>query len=232
MQADTQLPTTPPLPGADLVTMLNAIIQTLGTNFSGPNDPASIAWPLATWADTGNMLLKRRNEANTEWVTIGPLLAELQARTPNLDALAGLTGSNGKFAVFTGSGTMRSADIVGPVSMSDDKPSGGIIESGGAGNARYARFADGTLEMTIKNISISTAAQNTWVNSAPFSTPAEFINDGSFVGVAQMYNNPSAQGPVFRVNPSGTSAILLSALSPISGVSGMLVQIIIKARWA
>lgn len=129
-------------------------------------------------------------------------------------------------------GVYRRSNIVGPVSMSDDKPNGGVIESGGTGNARYTRFADGTLEMTIKNISISTAAQNTWVSSAPVSTPAEFINDGSFVGVAQMYNNPSAQGPVFRVNPSGTSAIVLSALSPVSAVSGMLVQIIIKARWA
>lgn len=79
MQADTRLPIAPPLSGADLVTKLNAIIETLGTDFAGPDDPAAIAWAYATWADTGNLLLKRRNAANSAWVAESRLL-DLSAR--------------------------------------------------------------------------------------------------------------------------------------------------------
>lgn len=74
MQADTQLPTTPPLSGADLVAKVNAIVETLGTDFSGTTDPAALAWAFASWADTGNGVLKRRNAANSAWITIGRLL--------------------------------------------------------------------------------------------------------------------------------------------------------------
>lgn len=79
MQATTELPTAPPLPGADLVSRLNAIIETLGTDFAGPDDPAAIAWPYATWADTANLLLKRRNAAGTAWVVERELFASLIA---------------------------------------------------------------------------------------------------------------------------------------------------------
>lgn len=74
MQADTQLPTTPPLSGADLVAKVNAIVETLATDFSGTTDPAALAWAFASWADTGNGVLKRRNAANSAWITIGRLL--------------------------------------------------------------------------------------------------------------------------------------------------------------
>lgn len=119
MQADTQLPTTPPLSGADLVTKLNAIIETLGTNFSGSDDPAAFAWPFATWADTGNMLLKRRNAANTAWVVEGRLLErDLFTRRQT----------------FTTSGTFRTDNITTKVRLSGCGAGGhgGYAASGGA----------------------------------------------------------------------------------------------------
>lgn len=73
MQENTQVATTPPLSGADLVAQINKALQTIATDFSGAADPASKAWPLCTWADTGNMLLKRRNVAGTAWVVEGVL---------------------------------------------------------------------------------------------------------------------------------------------------------------
>lgn len=91
MQEDTQLPTTPPLSGADLVDKINAALQTLGTNFSGADDPASLAWAYATWADTGNMRLKRRNGANSAWVDLGPLLTEMAAKSDISGLLPGAT---------------------------------------------------------------------------------------------------------------------------------------------
>ncbi|AEC22274.1 hypothetical protein PT7_P038 (plasmid) [Pusillimonas sp. T7-7] len=67
-QEAIQITETPPLPGLKLVQDLNKALQALGTDFAGPDDPAALAGPFMTWADTGNMLLKRRNEANTEWI--------------------------------------------------------------------------------------------------------------------------------------------------------------------
>lgn len=75
MQERTQVQTTPPLSGVELVSQINDIAQTLGTNFSGDTDPAALAWAYATWADTASGLLKRRNAANTAWVAVAKLLA-------------------------------------------------------------------------------------------------------------------------------------------------------------
>lgn len=69
----SQLSETPPLPGAVAIPNINKIIQTIATDFAGPDDPAAIAWPYCTWADTGNNLKKRRNAANNAWVVEGEL---------------------------------------------------------------------------------------------------------------------------------------------------------------
>jgi|GEM_PF-6872167 len=71
----SQLETTPPYSGADMVADANDAFQTIATDFAGATDPAAMAWPYATWADTGNGLLKRRNAANMDWVVEAPLLA-------------------------------------------------------------------------------------------------------------------------------------------------------------
>lgn len=68
MQEKSQLPNVPPLSGPALVAGINEIARTLGTNFAGADDPAAMVWPYATWADTANGLLKRRNAADTAWV--------------------------------------------------------------------------------------------------------------------------------------------------------------------
>ncbi|MBV7502111.1 hypothetical protein [Achromobacter sp. ACM05] len=67
--------TTPPLPGLKLVQDLNAALETVATDFAGSVDPAAFAGPYMTWADTGNMLIKRRNDANSAWVVEGALLS-------------------------------------------------------------------------------------------------------------------------------------------------------------
>lgn len=69
----SQLSETPPLPGAVAIPNINKIIRTIATDFAGPDDPAAMAWPYCTWADTGNNLLKRRNAAGTAWVVEGVL---------------------------------------------------------------------------------------------------------------------------------------------------------------
>lgn len=46
--------------------------QNFATDYAGDEEPL-ITWPYMRWADTGNMLLRRRNEAGSAWVTEGIL---------------------------------------------------------------------------------------------------------------------------------------------------------------
>lgn len=84
MQEKSQLPNVPPLSGPALVAGINEIARTLGTNFAGADDPAALAWPYATWADTGNGLLKRRNAAGTDWVVEAELFERAARRNGDL----------------------------------------------------------------------------------------------------------------------------------------------------
>jgi len=67
-------------PGLEVVQDVNKALDTIATDFAGPSDPAALAGPYMTWADTGNMLLKRRNAANTGWVVEDTLLRALAFR--------------------------------------------------------------------------------------------------------------------------------------------------------
>lgn len=80
----SQLSETPPLPGAVAIPNINKIIQTIATDFAGPDDPAGMSWPYCTWADTGNNLKKRRNAAGTAWVVEGELFQQTARRNGDL----------------------------------------------------------------------------------------------------------------------------------------------------
>lgn len=74
MQEPIAISQTPPLPGLQLVQQANAAIATVATDFAGPSDPAALAGPYMTWADTGTGTLWRRNAAGSAWVDIGRVL--------------------------------------------------------------------------------------------------------------------------------------------------------------
>ncbi|WP_336235755.1 glycine-rich domain-containing protein [Achromobacter dolens] len=76
MQENSQVSTTPPLSGVDLVDQINTGLQTIATDFSGSDDPAALAWPYARWADTGSGRWRMRNAAGSAWIDLGPLVAE------------------------------------------------------------------------------------------------------------------------------------------------------------
>lgn len=84
MQNAIVIPTDPPLPGTSLVDRTNSALATIATDFAGDTDPAALAPPYATWADTANGLLKRRNAAGSAWVT----LCKLWEYTPSTSDIA------------------------------------------------------------------------------------------------------------------------------------------------
>lgn len=63
--------------GAEVRAQMNNALQSIVTDFAGANDPAEMtpsnAFPYCTWLDTNNNLLKRRNNTNTAWLSIGTL---------------------------------------------------------------------------------------------------------------------------------------------------------------
>lgn len=67
-------------PGIAVVQDVNKALATIATDFAGPDDPAALAGPYMTWADTANGLLKRRSESNTAWVTEFRLFDDVSAR--------------------------------------------------------------------------------------------------------------------------------------------------------
>lgn len=69
-QATLQIPAKPT--GLDMRVQINAIIVALLSMNAGPTAPGT-TWPGMLWGDTTAGVLKRRNNADTAWVTIGPL---------------------------------------------------------------------------------------------------------------------------------------------------------------
>jgi hypothetical protein len=76
-QSEIQVTTTPPLPGTQLVAEINDALETIATDFSGATDPAANAFAYSLWADTNTGNLKRRNNANSAWVTIGRIYPQV-----------------------------------------------------------------------------------------------------------------------------------------------------------
>lgn len=79
-QESIQLSTTPPYPGLQMVQDTNGALATIASDFAGSTDPASLAGPYMTWADTANGVLKRRNPAGTAWIEEGVLFSPAQQR--------------------------------------------------------------------------------------------------------------------------------------------------------
>jgi len=63
--------------GAEVRAQMNNALRSIVTDFAGANDPAEMnpsnAFPYCTWLDTNDNLLKRRNNTNTAWFSIGTL---------------------------------------------------------------------------------------------------------------------------------------------------------------
>lgn len=203
MQSNPQLPTTPPLKGSDAVDAINDALKTIGTNFSGDVDPAALTWPYATWADTANNLLKRRNAANTAWVVESVLFRQslpeyLVGDIPTEDVgdiwVKGVGGYK-----WSGSAYVKTnfdlANIVGTVSQSSGIPTGAVIESGSNANGVYIKWADGTMICTgsaASSLTTSTGVGNIFQSPsvASFTFPAAFsatptvMSDSVFTGGA------------------------------------------------
>jgi len=88
--------------GDDHLRMIKTVIDNLGSLHYGVSAPSSTS-PFMLWADTGNDLLKLRNEADSAWITIGDLtLANL-----GLEVLANKDTASGYAALDSNSEVVK-----------------------------------------------------------------------------------------------------------------------------
>ncbi|MGB6105634.1 MAG: hypothetical protein WBF88_17465 [Pusillimonas sp.] len=158
------------------------------TDADHPGAEPAITWPLMTWADTGNMLLKRRNEANTAWVTLGPLLDFYFAR----------------------------GNILGALSVSSGIPTGAAMQLLGSTNGFVARLASGLQICTRGDITLTQENTQrlayTWTYPAQFSSsPVVFlINNAGADTVLQKTtagSSPTNASAVVRLFATGSDSI-------------------------
>ena len=96
--------------GANVRANLNLAHQSLATDFYGATDPSTLSpscsFPFSKWADTGNGLLKVRNNDDSAWIVIGTIDAD---GTPKITS-NGFT-VNASDVVNTPSGTISATDV-------------------------------------------------------------------------------------------------------------------------
>lgn len=97
-------------------------LKLASTDHAGPDEP-ELTWPYMTWADTGTEppVLMRRNAADDDWLTIGPLFMDQTTR----------------IAIFTSNGTFTIPEGVTEIYVSATAAGGGGGGGGGGGASAY-----------------------------------------------------------------------------------------------
>ncbi|MDS1141712.1 hypothetical protein RE432_14820 [Pusillimonas sp. SM2304] len=94
----------------------------------GPDEP-TVTWPGKRWADQANGVRKIRNDADDDWITLGPIFDPF-GTAAFLDAI--------------GSGPLYGRDsIVGTVSEFEGIPTGALVEYGSNEGGEFWRYAGG-----------------------------------------------------------------------------------------
>lgn len=102
-QATLQIPAKPT--GLDMRTQINAIVLSIITQNSGGAAPAA-TYPGMWWGDTSAMRLRRRNNADSAWIDVGPLddmLGDLRAQIAAAASAASAAVPTGTILQFAAS---------------------------------------------------------------------------------------------------------------------------------
>ncbi len=146
------------------IASLQEALQAANADYAGATEP-EVTWPWMKWADTGNMLLKRRNAANTAWVVEGTLLTTVAFR---YSAIGGQVWSSSVWTrVNVGSQGFDTDSIV----------SGSVATPKVAG---YYLFSGLAQEVTATASRLSAAIYKNGVNVA-FGTDVKVSIGGDFV---------------------------------------------------
>ncbi|WP_368655380.1 hypothetical protein ABRY94_11660 [Castellaniella ginsengisoli] len=211
-QDNPQITTTPPLPGLQLVQDLNKALQTLATDFSGATDPAAMAWPYSTWADTGTGTLKRRNAANSAWMIERNLFEDLRRTASATDTTAGRVlkvgdwGIGGTIPVLSGGDLLADDDYYEYyVTTAVNAPSGALTTSG---YVKKETRSSSFRKVTFTPFNLSTGPWVNVCNNGVWAGWVQLYHSGNFSGVkamtfAQVNALAADQGPIIVTDMGG-----------------------------
>jgi hypothetical protein len=193
---------------------LNSALQALASNSSGSTEPAT-TYANQFWYDDANNLLKMRDEANANWITLGTL--DQIAKTFSVPALTGVTASAAELNVVDGANTtLAPAILANPKNYID--PENRII------NGAFDFWQRGT------SFTASGYGADRWVNSR---------NGGTVTMSRQSFTLGDTLGtnsPTFflrqTVSGQSTSSQLALVSQRIEGVRSYAGQTITILGWA
>lgn len=217
----------------------------VATDFAGASDPAGLpgatVFPYMLWADTGSGWLKRRNAANTGWVSEGRLLRQAlqlfsvgEIPTTNVGDIQvdgrGLYRWNGSAYAQVRSSINERTDTATQVAVALGglAANGAIIEQGANASGSWIKFGDGTqLAYIRQNVSLagatwtSATAGLSYLSLGAIAYPVAFVGDNPVVLEFTFSDNDiSGRSAYWSAAPTGvgltqfTSAGYLSA--PVS----------------
>lgn len=178
MQHDYEITTSDANTGPLVRAEINAALKALATMNEGANEPTA-PYPSMFWPDLTSNLLKRRNSANTAWITIGTLS----------DIYLGLAATFAQNS-FTQSQQLKGAALL--VRMKD---------TGGSGQEWAIRSAGGNLEIVLNT---GTESSPTWTVQARIDVNALRIGNGTSADIDIIANNDGGNKPRIRYQASGS----------------------------
>lgn len=236
--------------GTTLQNNIFAANSAISTLQSGSSDPGSNGGAYSLWADTGNTLLKQRNSANTGWVTVAPLGAQLlplsggslsgSLSAPSFSA-QGVSGSN-RTIYWSTSGSNRWGMWADNTSESGSNAGSNFyfysFNDGGSGLARIFSVTRSTGIVDFGNTptlptagatdNTTKAATTAWVRTyAPSGTYTPTVSNTSNVFVGTNNADWSRVGNIVTVNglapvqPGSTGVCVFDVSLPIaSNITG------------
>lgn len=232
----------------------------VATDFAGATDPAGLPgasiFPYMRWADTGTGWLKRRNAANTGWISEGRLLRQAmqlfspgEIPTTNIGDIQvdgqGLHRWDGIAYARVRSSINERTDTATQVlvALGGLAANGAIIELGSNSNGTWIKYGDGTMFCFIHRqldmtgaVFTSNGAFSYYAIGGSIPIPAAFITTPIIVS-ATFSDNDIGSRSAYLGNSGIPTTTSLSGMylvspnpSPGSASSG-IIRFVIVGRW-
>lgn len=178
MQHDYDITTADANTGATIRAAINAALKALATLNEGTEEPAT-TYPNMFWPDLTSNLLKRRNPANTAWITMGTLS----------DIYLGLA------ATFDENSFTQSQQIEGDGLLFR------LNDTGTSGEEWAVRSDGGNFEIVLNT---GTESAPVWTVQARIDVNALRIGNGTSANIDIVANNDAGNKPRLRYQAAGS----------------------------
>lgn len=217
--------------GAAFRADLNAELQALVSQSSGATAPAT-TYAYQWWADTTTGLLKRRNAANSAWITLGLLdgtsLVSSYFQATGIVSAVGTMSFEGNFLVLQGGTAGFQVRDSGDANTNFQITDGGLITSRGTITKRKAADQSVTSSIVLANdsdLTFAIAANEEWIGNLEIVVGNTLTVTGAKVSI---------NGPAGTTSEWDAVGIGYALAAPSSGRNTSLGTAVdfIPANWA